>query len=91
MVCQNGEDPIRVEIESNVGNMFLNVFTQAILTCHVYKGATDITNQVTRFTWKKKDKDGNIDNNWSQPSQQSININSNDIKAKAIFICEITL
>lgn len=86
---ESGEDAIQVVITSNVGNMFLNVYTEATLTCSVYKGLEDITSEVTQFNWIKKDKNGNIDPNWSKPSQQSIDIDSNDIDAKAIFVCEV--
>lgn len=84
-----GQDAIQVIVESNIGTMFLRTFTTATLTCYVYKGSEDITDQVTQFNWVKKDKNGNIDSNWSKPSQQSIDIDSNDIDAKAIFICEV--
>ena len=85
----SGQDNVRVEIESSVGTMFLNTYTEAILTCHVYRGTEDITDQVTQFRWVKKDRNGNIDNNWSALPQQSITIDSNDINAKAIFICNV--
>ncbi len=85
----SGEDTVQVIIESSVGNMFLRTFTQATLTCYVRKGLEDITDQVTRFSWIKKNRDGIVDVDWSRPSQQSIEIDSDDIKTKAIFVCEV--
>ena len=86
---EEGAAAIQVIIESNVGNMFLNSYTEATLTCHVYKGTDEITDQITRFTWTKRDKNGVIDTNWVRPSQQSIDIDSEDIEVKAIFTCEV--
>lgn len=85
-----GQDAINVVIESSTGNMFYREDVNATLTCTVYKGSTDITNQVTKFTWKKKNSDGTIDDSWQRlAAGRSINIGPSDIDAKAIFICEV--
>ena len=83
--------PVTVEIDSNNGNMFLRRNINATLTCKVYKGTTDITSQVTHFTWTKKDKNGNIDTSWVQPlgTTDSIVITPEDVESKAVFICEV--
>lgn len=86
---EEGAAAVQVVVESNVGNMFLNSYTEATLTCHVYRGTDEITNQVTQFTWSKRDKNGTIDTSWIRPSQQSVDIDSEDIDAKAIFTCEV--
>ena len=84
--------PIMVEISSNIGNMILKTDTVVTLTCTVKKGNTDITNQVSTFTWTKLDRSGNIDPDWSSPtSGNQITIAASDVHAKAIFICEVTL
>lgn len=87
----DGKDAIQVIIDSSAGNMFFNKDINATLTCTVLKGGTeDITNQVTKFTWKKKDKDGNIDSSWSRlAAGRTITIGPADIASKAIFICEV--
>lgn len=87
----DGKDAIQVIIESSAGNMFFNKEINATLTCTVLKGGTeDITSQVTKFTWKKKDKDGNIDSSWSRlAAGRTITIGPADIASKAIFICEV--
>jgi hypothetical protein len=60
------------------------------LTCTVYSGTEDITDKVTKFTWKKKKSDGTIDTNWSRLlGGRSISIGPNDVDSKAIFICEV--
>ena len=86
-----GEDAIQVIIDSTAGNMFLRKNINTTLVCSVYKGTTDITNRVTRFTWTKKDKDGNTDSSWVQPvgTTNSIVIGPSDVASKAIFTCEV--
>lgn len=84
--------PIRVEIESNIGNMILTVDTSLTLTCTVFKGNEDITNRVTNFTWVKRNRDGSIDSDWIPSSTgRSIVVNASEILAKAIFTCTITI
>lgn len=87
---KDGESAIQVVVDSSAGNMFRNRDIAATLTCTVYEGTKDITNQVTRFTWKKKDKDGNIDSSWSRlAAGRTITITADDVASKAIFICEV--
>ena len=87
------DGPLNVVIESNIGNFILRTDTTITLTCTVYQGNNDITNQVTNFTWTKKNQDGSIDANWiptlASVDGRSILINASDIQAKAIFICEV--
>ena len=82
--------PIKVDVTSSAGNMFLRNDVHSTLTCTVYKGTTDITNEVTNFIWQKKDKDGNIDGSWSRiTGGRTITIGPDDVDAKAIFICKV--
>ena len=83
--------PIRVEIESSAGNMFLRENIITTLTCTVYKGNDNITSQVSKFTWIKYDKDGIEDETWVAPipSGRSITIGPADVASKAIFKCEV--
>ena len=84
--------PVSVDIDSDVGNLILKTDTIVTLTCTVKKGNTDITSQVSTFTWKKMDRSGNVDPDWIAPtSGNQITIAASDIYAKAIFICEVTL
>ena len=87
----DGEDAITVRIDSSAGDIFLNKNIQTTLTCTVIKGnGTDITNQVTRFTWTKQNADGTIDSSWSRPlAGRSITLTDADVNSKAIFTCEV--
>ena len=87
----DGEDAITVRIDSSAGDIFLNKNIQTTLTCTVIKGnGTDITNQVTRFTWTKQNADGTVDSSWSRPlAGRSITLTDADVNSKAIFTCEV--
>ena len=86
-----GESAITVRIESNVGNEFIYKNEQATLTCTVIQGSsTDITNQVSQFIWKKRNRLGQIDNNWTRTTAVNyITINTSDVDFKAVFECEV--
>ena len=88
---KDGEDAILVTIDSTAGNVFLHKDISTTLTCTVIKGnGTDITDQVTRFTWIKKNADGSVDQSWSRPlAGRSITLTEADVDSKAIFICEV--
>lgn len=82
--------PIRVEIESSNGNIFLRKDINTQLTCTVYKGNEDITNTVTRFNWSKQNSDGTVDTSWSRlAAGRSITITDADVASKAIFTCTV--
>lgn len=84
--------PITVYIDSSAGNIFTDPNVNTILTATVYKGSTDITDQVTKFTWTKKDKNGLIDPNWGRLAQgRSITITPADVLSKAIFTCQVEI
>ena len=82
--------PIRVEIDSSSGNMFLRNNISTTLTCTVYKGNEDITDTVTSFNWSKKNSDGTTDTSWSRlAAGRSITITDADVASKAIFTCTV--
>lgn len=93
-----GEDAIAVRIESNIGNNFVIGNTGAILTCYVYQGDTEITSQITKFEWSKKDKDGNLVLDWIPEKQgvedgllvNQIYVSANDVDMKSVFCCNVT-
>ncbi len=93
-----GEDAIQVNIESNIGNFLVFGNRTAILTCHVFKGSTEITSQVQTFAWSKYDKDGNLINNWQPEAQgvidgllvNQIRVSADDIDIKSVFSCNVT-
>ena len=88
---KDGEPAITVQIDSSAGTVFLNKNISTILTCTVLQGnGTDITNQVTKFTWTKKNADGTIDTSWSRPlAGNTITLTEADVTSKAIFTCEV--
>ena len=84
--------PITVQIDSSAGIIFKNKNISTILTATVYKGGVDITSEVTRFKWTKRDKDGNPDPSWSRfTTSNTIPINTDDVTSKAVFGCEVTI
>ena len=84
------ELPITVYIDSSAGNIFTDPNINTTLT--VYKGSTDITDRVTKFTWSKKDKNGLEDPNWGRLVQgRSITITPADVLSKAIFTCQVEI
>lgn len=84
--------PITVQIDSSAGNIFKNKNISTILTATVYRGGVDITSEVKRFKWTKKDRSGNPDDSWSRyTTSNTISINSDDVDSKAVFRCEVTV
>ena len=84
--------PITVQIDSSAGNIFKTKNIYTILTATVYKGGEDITSEVKKFKWVKKDKDGNPDPSWSRfTTSNIITINPDDVTSKAVFGCEVTV
>lgn len=86
------ELPITVQIDSSAGNIFTDSNVNTTLTATVYKGSNDITDQVTRFRWLKKDKNGLIDENWGRLTEgRTITISPADVMTKAIFVCQVEI
>ena len=84
--------PITVQIDSSAGVIFKNKNISTILTATVYRGGEDITSEVARFKWTKKDKNGNLDPSWLRyTTSNTITINSDDVTGKAVFGCEVTV
>lgn len=90
-----GQDAITVKIDSNVGNEFILTQEVATLTCTVYKGAEDITSNVTKFLWTKNLANGNPDETWNATYEDYnlpyITVTPSEINKKAIFGCRVTL
>ena len=86
------ELPISVHIDSSAGNIFTDSNINTVLTATVYKGSKDITDQVTKFRWLKKDKNGLIDENWGRLTEgRTITISPADVMTKAIFVCQVEI
>lgn len=91
-IVYDGSEPIRTEIESSAGNIFVNNVVSTNLTCKVYRGNLDVTNLVVSFNWLKYNSDGTLDPNWSRVNAgNTITIDNSDIINRAVFKCEVTL
>jgi hypothetical protein len=91
-IVYDGSEPIRTEIESSAGNIFVNNVVSTNLTCKVYRGNLDVTNLVVSFNWLKYNSDGTLDPNWSRVNAgNTITIDNSDIISRAVFKCEVTL
>ena len=85
----DGESALTVILDSSAGIIFKRHQISTTITATVYYGTTDVTQNVTRFTWTKRDKNGNIDATWSRPNSSSITLTSDDVDSKAIFVCDV--
>ena len=87
---------IRVEIQSNRGNIFKSRDVSAILTCRVWKAGVEITNTLpnSAFKWIKINDDGTPDTNWNTLNNydgKSIVISNADVLSRAMFNCEVQI
>ena len=88
----DGQDAIRIEIDPIGGNFIKRGQVGTSLIAHVYKGATDITNQFSHFTWYRRKADGTRDTSWStQETSNQLSITTADIDESAVFVCEVTI
>lgn len=89
---QDGENALSVVIDSSAGIVFKNHYINTVLTCHVYSGTQEITNEVSSFLWQKRNADGTIDSSWSRTGAgNTITITNADVTNKAIFYCTVTI
>lgn len=86
------ELPVTVYIDSSLGNIFTNKNANTVLTAYVYKGSKNITNTVSKFTWKKYDQYGILDESWTKTNTGNvINLTPDQIITKAIIRCEVQI
>jgi len=64
--------PVTVYIDSSLGNIFTNKNANTVLTAYVYKGSKNITNTVSKFTWKKYDQYGILDESWTKTNTGNV-------------------
>ena len=87
-----GESNLHVEISSSNGNIFKNDNIATTLTCKVFYGTTDVTNQVSSFNWSKIDKNGNIDQDWNRATASNvISLTNADVEDRASFTCAVEI
>lgn len=91
-IVEDGSSPVTVQIDSSAGNIFKNNRITTVLTCHVYRGGKQVTEQVKSFNWKKYDSTGTEDTSFSRESAgNQITISAEDVLSRAIFGCQVTL
>ena len=86
----------KIEFHSSNGLTFKNGQINTVITAKVYRGKDDITSTVpiSGFVWRKRDKDGNLDEAWNNAHVnvgRQITIDRNDIDQKATFECDINI
>lgn len=81
----DGESPLTVIIESSAGNIFKNQGINTILIAHAYYGTTEVTNNVTSWTWEKHNADGSVDEDWSRSAGNIITLSAADVQSRAVF------
>ena len=88
----SGKSNLRVQIDSSNGNIFKNKDITTMLTCKVYYGTADVTDQVTSFTWSKTDENGDIDYEWNRVTSSNVVLLTNaDVDNRASFTCTVEI
>ena len=86
-------DPAYCVIESSNGDKFTNNNINTRLTCRVFKGRgeVDLNGTEYTYTWQKYNSSGEKDEIWSvNKNGKSIDIDNNDVQAKATFSCIVS-
>lgn len=85
-------DPVYCVIESSKGDKFTNGNVSTSLKCRVFDayGEVDATGTKYTYTWEKYNSNGVKDQAWTKAGK-IIEISSNDVDAKAVFTCTITV
>ena len=86
-------DPYQIELVSPAGDKIVNGHGSIIITAEVWQNGEKIPNADAKFnfTWKKFDKDGNLDTNWGTKTGQILTVLASEVSIKATFIVELTL
>ena len=84
---------ITVSISASRGGVLTKDVKDTVLTAHVMRGATDITDQfdASRFIWTRKSADtlGDITWNSNHRGTKSITVACIDVPMQANFTCEV--
>lgn len=86
--------PYRINLVSSRGDKFRDGNVDTTLTCRVFKGDVEITDQIKphNFRWSKRNSDGTEDIAWGRSKEGSgnvINITHEDVANKAVFSVEV--
>ena len=87
-------DPYQIEVVSPAGDKIVNGQGSIEITAEVWQNGEKIPNETAttkfNFTWKKFNKDGLQDTNWTNTGQV-ITVEAKDISIKSTFVVEIAL
>lgn len=87
----------KVEIVSSNGTSFRNDMISTTLTAYVFRGKEDITASINQgaFRWIRKSNDTAEDNIWNNIhasfGSNVLNITSDDVEARAVFSCTVSI
>ena len=86
--------PYRINLVSSRGDKFRDGNVETTLTCRVFKGDTEITENIKphNFRWTKRNSDGTEDVAWNRSKESVgsvVNITHEDVTNKAIFAVEV--
>lgn len=83
----------RVEISTDMGDVLSKYVPSTILRAHVWRGATEVTDQIeaNRFQWKRTSADVIADQLWNAAHQgvKHIHLTTSDVFYSATYLCEI--
>lgn len=93
---ETGEDAYRVEIFSTDGNVFKNGSVQTILQANLFKGDSDITDEIDAncFKWERVSEDNSGDIIWNAAhfgGTKTITVTKDDINKRATFSCSVEI
>lgn len=96
MELKHGEDSYSVHVISSKGNVFRNGIGDTRLMAVVYKGASEITNDIPEslFKWSRISDNPSKDAEWNskhQAGSKFVDITSNDVSSQATFNCEVDI
>jgi phage minor structural protein len=86
----------KIELHSSKGFTFKNGDIDTVITARVYRGKDNVTATIPNsgFIWKKYNRDGNIDQAWTDAHVEVgnvISVTRDDVQEKAIFSCDIDI
>lgn len=93
---RNGDAAYIVTVDSSNGNQFLNGEMVTVLTATVFKGSTDITENVpyNAFNWMRLSDNAAGDQVWNEMHTavgNQITVTGSDVYRRAVFSCEVNI
>lgn len=89
----DGGDGYSLYVESDAGTVFRNHMVETTLRARLFKGGTEITEQVSdeRFIWTRASSDTEEDILWNAQEHRGrvLRISGADVRRKAVFNCEV--